>query len=259
MYFLLSPAKNLDEKTPLPHSLEQHFSSPELIEHSITLMKTLKKLDAIEIQELMGVSDKIAELNVMRNLAWCYPFADNKKPAIYLFNGDVYHGLDAYSLDEAAILYLNQHMGILSGLYGLLRPLDEMLPYRLEMGVKFKTPQADTLYEFWGDTITKLVNQRLADMGSQYLINLASNEYFSAIQKTKLDAPIITPKFLDFKNGQYKIISMYAKKARGMMAKFAALHRLSHPEELKAFDMEGYYFDEADSDDTTFVFKRGER
>lgn len=256
MYCLISPAKNLDEKTAIPFNVDNHLSEPILINHAIELMKTLKNKDVIDLQELMGVSAKIAELNVVRNQNWAYPFGNNKKPAIYLFDGDVYTGLDAYSLNHDEILYLNQHLGILSGLYGILKPLDNMLPYRLEMGTKLKTPHADDLYSYWGDEITDIINHNIKNSGSDVLINLASNEYFKAINNAKIKADIITPKFLDQKNGQYKIISFYAKKARGMMMNFCAKNQITNPDELKNFDMDGYYFDEKASSDDEWVFKR---
>lgn len=259
MYFLISPAKNLDEKTPPPFNLAHQSSEPTLINHAIELMHTLKQKDVIDLQELMGVSAKIAELNVVRNGHWTYPFGDNKKPAIYLFDGDVYTGLDAYHLNQDEILYLNHHLGILSGLYGLLRPLDNMLPYRLEMGTKLKTPHANDLYQYWGDAITDVINERIHQSGSDVLINLASNEYFNAVNTSNIHADIITPKFLDQKNGQYKIISFYAKKARGMMMNFSAKNRITEPDDLKNFDQDGYYFDEKASSRVEWVFKRDER
>lgn len=258
MYFLLSPAKNLDEKTALPFKLNEHLSEPVLIEQSIDLMKTLKQKDSIDIQELMSVSDKIAQLNVVRNQNWTYPFGDDKKPAVYLFDGDAYKGLDAYSLTIDEILYLNRHLGILSGLYGILKPLDNMLPYRLEMGTKLKTPHADDLYEYWGDMITDVINERIKNSGSDILINLASSEYYGAVKPQKIQADIITPKFLDQKNGQYKVISFYAKRARGMMTRFACVNHIQNPDDLKGFDMEGYYFDERASSHDEWVFRRDE-
>ncbi|MDO4895988.1 MAG: peroxide stress protein YaaA [Moraxella sp.] len=259
MYCLISPAKNLDEKTTPPFHLDSHLSNPILINHAIELMKTLKNKDVIDLQELMGISAKIAELNVIRNQNWVYPFGDNKKPAIYLFDGDVYTGLDAYSLNVDEILYLNRHLGILSGLYGILKPLDNMLAYRLEMGTKLKTSHADDLYGYWGDTITDIINDNIKNSGSDILINLASGEYFKAVNTAKIHADIITPKFLDQKNGQYKIISFYAKKARGMMMNYCAKNQIEDPNELKNFDMDGYYFDEKASSHDEWVFKRDER
>lgn len=259
MYFLLSPAKNLDEKTTPSFTFDEYASEPALINHAIKLMQTLKTKDVIDLQELMGVSAKIAELNVIRNQQWTYPFHDNKKLAVYLFDGDVYTGLDAYSLTADEVLYLNKHLGILSGLYGLLKPLDDMLPYRLEMGTKLNTPHAHDLYEFWGDDITNLINERIKESGSNVLINLASNEYYKAVKANKINANIITPKFLEAKNGQYKIVSFYAKKARGMMVNFACKNNITHPDDLKNFDMAGYYFDQKASSDDEWVFKRDQQ
>lgn len=259
MYFLISPAKNLDEKTPVPLPLTDHYSTPALIDDAQTLMQTLKQCDVIDIQELMGVSAKIAELNVMRNQQWAYPFDETAKPAVYLFDGDVYTGLDAYTLNKAEIDYLNTHLGILSGLYGLLKPLDLMLPYRLEMGTKFKTPQADNLYQYWGDTITTLINERITESGSDVLVNLASSEYYGAVNPAKINARIITPRFEDEKNGKFKVISFYAKKARGLMVNYAATHGITDPEALKDFDTDGYYFVPELSDDDHWLFRRHEQ
>lgn len=258
MYFLLSPAKNLNETSPLPLDLSTHYSTPALIDQAQTLMHTLKNKDVLDLQELMHISSKIAEINVARNQAWHYPFGDTARPAAYLFDGDVYTGLDAYHLDADAMRYLNAHLGILSGLYGLLKPLDLMLPYRLEMGTKFVTPHAPNLYEFWGDIITNLINERIGSSGSDILINLASSEYYGAVQPNKISARIITPKFYDQKNGQYKIVSFYAKKARGMMVNYAARHAISDPIALQDFDMDGYYFDARASGDDEWIFKRDE-
>ncbi len=258
MYFLISPAKNLDEKTSPSFNTDNLSSDPILISHAIELMKILKQKDVIDLQELMGISTKIAELNVVRNEHWTYPFDDNKKPVIYLFDGDVYTGLDAYRLTADEILYLNKHLGILSGLYGVLKPLDNIMPYRLEMGTKLKTPDGNDLYQYWGDAISEVVNERIHQSGSDVLINLASQEYFKAINTNRITANIITPKFLDQKNGQYKIVSFYAKKARGMMMNFSAKHRLTNPDDLKNFDQDGYYFDEKASSHDEWIFKRDE-
>lgn len=258
MYFLLSPAKNLNEKDPVPVSFSS-YSQPELIEQAIILMQALKRCDSIDLQELMHISDKIAQLNVARNQAWSYPFGDNAKPAAYLFDGDVYTGLDAYHLSKDEMLYLNEHLGILSGLYGLLKPLDLMLPYRLEMGTKFKTQHADNLYQFWANTITDLINARLRAGQYDTLVNLASSEYYGAVNPKLIDATIITPRFEDQKNGQYKVISFYAKKARGLMVNYAAKHGLTNPDDLKNFDSEGYYFYADGSDEQTWVFRRDEQ
>lgn len=255
MYLILSPAKNLNEKDPLPFDVG-NTSLPALLCHSQTLIKQLKTLDVIDIQELMGVSAKIAEQNVLRYHNWQVPFDNTAKPALYLFDGDAYKGLDAYSLTQTQVDYLNKHLGILSGLYGLLKPLDLILPYRLEMGTKLKTANADNLYQFWGNTITHYLNECLKDSGSDILVNLASSEYFSAVQPNAINARIITPRFEDYKNGQFKVISFYAKRARGLMARFAAKNQINEVMALKDFDSEGYYFDDKASDDKTWVFRR---
>lgn len=261
MYFVLSPAKNLNETDKLPLEFD-NFSQPVLSEQACELMSVLKPLTPIDLMNLMKISHDLAELNVNRNQSWAWdenkPFRleDGAKPAIYLFNGDVYTGLDAYHLDRQAIDYLNEHLGILSGLYGVLKPLDLMLPYRLEMGTKLANTKGKHLYHFWGDTITDVLNQRIQTTGSQALINLASDEYFKAVNPKKICVPIITPRFEDGKNGNYKVVSFYAKKARGLMMKFACENRLSQVDELKDFDLEGYYFVENLSDERNFVFRR---
>lgn len=256
MYLLLSPAKNLNEKKTPPvttHTL------PELLEQSAAIAHTLKSLDVIDIQELMSVSTKIAELNVARNYAWQLPFDDTAKPAIYLFDGDAYKGLNAYELTDTEIDYLNTHLGILSGLYGIVRPLDLILPYRLEMGTKLMVNGHSDLYAFWGNRITEVINQQLKHINANTLINLASNEYFGAVNTNKINASIITPRFEDCnKKGEYKVISFYAKRARGLMTRFCAVNRIQKAEDLKSFDMEGYYYCHAKSDERTWVFLRDE-
>ncbi len=259
MYFLLSPAKNLNEKDAVPLAISDKYSQPALIDDAMTLMHTLKDCDAIDIQELMHVSAKIAELNVARNQAWAYPFDDSAKPAMYLFDGDVYTGLDAYGFNKAEADYANTHLGILSGLYGLLKPLDLMLPYRLEMGTKFATPNAKDLYEFWDSRITDLINQRMSENGSDVLINLASNEYYSAVKPKQINARIITPRFEDEKNGKFKVISFYAKKARGLMVNYAVKNQLKDAEDLKDFNSDGYFFVPEESDDKAWLFRRHEQ
>lgn len=268
MYFLLSPAKNLDETTALPdfvqNELKQTLSQPALMPQACALMKALKPLEPMDLSALMGISDKLAQLNALRNQHWLWdedkPFAldseNPAKPAIYLFDGDVYTGLDAYSLKNPQISYLNQHLGILSGLYGLLKPLDMILPYRLEMGTKLKTAQNNNLYQFWGDSITDLINQTMAKNGQHTLINLASHEYSKAIQPHHIHANIITPRFEEGKNGIYKVVSFYAKKARGLMVRYACQNAITNVEALKNFDLDGYYFAEDLSTSTEFVFRR---
>lgn len=263
MYFLLSPAKSLNEKDAVPVNLGNYYSQPELIEHAQVLMKDLKAKEPIDLQELMSISDDLAQLNAKRNQDWAWstnsPFTgDNAKPAGYLFDGDVYSGLDMYQMDKDTAIYVNEHLGILSGLYGVLKPLDLIQPYRLEMGTKLKNERGDNLYEFWGEEVTDTINARMADSEDKVLINLASNEYFKVIKKKALNAEIITPRFEDEKNGQYKVISFYAKKARGLMVKYAADNKLTNVGQLKQFDLAGYYYVDELSDDKTWTFRRDE-
>lgn len=263
MYFLLSPAKSLNEKDAVPVNLGNYYSQPELIEHAQVLMRNLKAKEPIDLQELMSISDDLAQLNAKRNQDWAWsantPFTDdNAKPAGYLFDGDVYTGLDMYHMDKDTAIYVNEHLGILSGLYGVLKPLDLIQPYRLEMGTKLKNERGGNLYEFWGEEVTKTINARMADSEDKVLVNLASNEYFKVIKKKALNAEIITPRFEDEKNGQYKVISFYAKKARGLMVKYAADNKLTHAEQLKQFDLAGYYYVNELSDDKTWMFRRDE-
>ncbi|PYE38194.1 peroxide stress protein YaaA [Psychrobacter fozii] len=263
MYFLLSPAKSLNEADAIPLNLGNYYSQPELIEHSQVLMQVLKSKEPIDLQELMGISNDLAQLNATRNQQWHWskeqPFTDNTnaaKPAGYLFDGDVYTGLDMYHMDKDTTIYVNEHLGILSGLYGVLKPLDLIQPYRLEMGTKLKNERGNNLYEFWGEEVTEIINARMADSDDKTLVNLASNEYFKSVKKKALNADIITPRFEDEKNGQYKVISFYAKKARGLMVKYAADNKLTNAEQLKPFDLAGYYYCEAASDDKTWTFRR---
>ena len=263
MYFVLSPAKSLNEKDDIPVNLGNHYSQPELIEHSQELMKILKSKEPIDLQELMSISDDLAQLNAERNQQWSWsknkPFDDqNAKPAGYLFDGDVYTGLDMYNMDKETAIYVNEHLGILSGLYGVLKPLDLIQPYRLEMGTKLRNARGDNLYEFWGEEVSDVINAHMADSDDKVLINLASNEYFKSVKKKALNAEIITPRFEDEKNGNYKVISFYAKKARGLMVKYAADNKLTKAEQLKEFDLAGYYYVDELSDDKTWTFRRDE-
>ncbi|MDN3399494.1 peroxide stress protein YaaA [Psychrobacter sp. APC 3426] len=263
MYFLLSPAKSLNETDDIPVNLGNYYSQPELIEHSQELIRILKSKEPIDLQELMSISDDLAQLNAERNQQWSWsedkPFAlDNAKPAGYLFDGDVYTGLDMYNMDKETAIYVNKHLGILSGLYGVLKPLDLIQPYRLEMGTKLKNARGDNLYEFWGEEVTDVINARMADSEDKVLINLASNEYFKSVKKKALNAEIITPRFEDEKNGNYKVISFYAKKARGLMVKYAADNKLTKAEQLKNFDLARYYYVDELSDDKTWTFRRDE-
>ncbi|MDA3507583.1 peroxide stress protein YaaA [Acinetobacter junii] len=257
MLALISPAKTLDYTTALP--TDTH-TQPRLLEQSQQLIDVCRKLSATEIASLMTVSEKIANLNVERFRDWNAEFDfSNARQALFAFKGDVYTGLDAYHLKDQDIDFAQQHLRMLSGLYGLLRPLDLMMPYRLEMGTKLKNSRGNNLYEFWGSIITDQINQDLAEIDAKLLVNLASDEYYKSVNEKKIQAEIIKPVFLDQKNGKYKVISFYAKKARGLMARYLIENKLSQVEQLKAFDSEGYYFDAESSSDKELVFKRDEQ
>lgn len=255
MLTLVSPAKTLDYESPLATDT---YTQPRFTEQSQQLIETLRKLSVQDVAELMKLSDKLASLNVARYQSWQPEHTpDNARPAVLAFKGDVYTGLDAESFSEADFSFAQQHLRILSGLYGVLRPLDLLEPYRLEMGTRLKTASGDNLYQFWGDRITAALNEELK-AADDVVINLASNEYFKAVQPKALNARLITPVFKDFKNGQYKIISFYAKKARGLMSRYIIQNRLDTPEAIKAFDLEGYYFSPEQSKGDTWVFLRDE-
>lgn len=257
MLALISPAKTLDYETALPTDT---YTQPRLLEQSQQLIDVCRKLSATEIASLMTVSEKIANLNVERFRDWNAEFDfSNARQALFAFKGDVYTGLDAYHLKDHDIDFAQQHLRMLSGLYGLLRPLDLMMPYRLEMGTKLKNSRGNNLYEFWGSIITDQINQDLAEIDAKVLVNLASDEYYKSVNEKKIRAEIIKPVFLDQKNGKYKVISFYAKKARGLMARYLIENKLSQVEQLKAFDSEGYYFDAESSSDKELVFKRDEQ
>ncbi|WP_224798085.1 peroxide stress protein YaaA [Idiomarina abyssalis] len=257
MLAVVSPAKNLDYESNLP-SLD--VTQPRLLDNAEELVKVCRQLSPQQLGSLMKISDKLAGLNAARFEQWQRPFnEENARPAMFAFNGDVYTGLDAASLNSEAINTAQQQLRILSGLYGVLRPLDLMQPYRLEMGTKLDNPKGKNLYEYWGDIITELLNDDLARLGSSTLVNLASNEYFSAVKPKALNADIITPVFKDEKNGQYKVISFYAKKARGLMARFIVNQKPKSVSDLKEFDASGYRFNEAMSSDKQLVFCRAEQ
>lgn len=256
MLLVVSPAKNLDFESSLATNT---FSQPELLEHSELLIKYCVKLTPAALSSLMGISDKLAGLNAARFGEWQTPFTpDNARPAVLAFNGDVYSGLDAPSFTEKDFTFAQQHMRILSGLYGLLKPLDLMQAYRLEMGTKLSNDRGDNLYQFWGDVITHSLNKALKEQGDDVLINLASNEYFKSVKKKSLNATIITPAFKDWKNGQYKMISFFAKKARGLMARYIIENQLTDIEQLKSFDLGGYEYNEGMSQSNDWVFTRKE-
>ncbi|XXQ67480.1 peroxide stress protein YaaA [Neisseriaceae bacterium B1] len=257
MYFLLSPAKNLNETQDIHLKI---YSEPPLLEQAEILMQDVRPLSPQQIAELMHVSDKIALLNAERNAAWQTPFTpENAKPAVYMFNGDVYEGIDAYHRSADEISYIHNHVRILSGLYGILRPLDLIQPYRLEMGTVLKNGRGKNLYEFWGERVTDRLNFTLTCSEDGIMVNLASQEYFKVLQPKKLNARIITPVFQDEKNGVYKVISFYAKRARGLMVRYAAENAIENVEQLKDFDLEGYQFNAAASSENEWIFQRKEQ
>ncbi|HEX5793122.1 MAG TPA: peroxide stress protein YaaA [Rheinheimera sp.] len=254
MLLLVSPAKDLDFQ-PLEQPLA--VTQPAMLSYSQQLAELCKCLTPADLSSLMHISDKLAGLNAARFAQWQLPFTEkNAKPALFAFNGDVYQGLDAASLTDADIAFAQQHLRILSGLYGVLRPLDLMQAYRLEMGTKLANPNGKDLYAFWQDSITVELNQQLSQLQSDVVVNLASQEYFKAVKPKLLKAQLITPVFKDFKNGQYKIISFFAKKARGLMARYIIQQRLTSAEQLKGFDLAGYQFSAAQSSANELVFLR---
>jgi cytoplasmic iron level regulating protein YaaA (DUF328/UPF0246 family) len=252
MLLVISPAKTLDLDTPPTTKLH---STPAFLERSSELIDVLRKKSPAQISELMGISDKLAALNVARYGTWSTDVSDARQ-AVMSFDGDVYGGLDARSLTPKQLAYAQDHLRILSGLYGLLRPLDLMHPYRLEMGIKLASHAGRDLYAFWGDTLADALNQQAEKTGATAVVNLASEEYFKSVRPAALSVPVITPVFEDYKSGKYKIISFYAKRARGLMARYAAVKGITDPVKLKRFNVDGYAFDKADSTDTTYVFRR---
>lgn len=254
MLMVISPAKTLDYETPPTTPL---FTQPQHLDHAQELIAQLRQMSPQQIGELMHLSDKLAALNVARYGSWERPFnPSNAKQALLAFKGDVYTGLAAEDFSEADFDFAQRHLRMLSGLYGVLRPLDLMQPYRLEMGTKLANARGKNLYEFWGDDISGWLNQALAEQGDEVLLNLASNEYFGAVKRKALNARVIDTEFKDLKNGQYKIISFYAKKARGMMSRFVIEERINDPAQLKQFDVQGYRFNAEQSKPDNLVFLR---
>ena len=254
MLIVISPAKTLDYET-VPKT--KVFTTPDYLGQSQQLINRLRNFSSLDISDLMKVSAKIADLNFDRYESWKKPFTQkNAKQAILAFKGDVYTGLDAESFKADDFKFAQNHLRVLSGLYGLLRPLDLMQPYRLEMGTKLKTDIGKNLYEFWGSDITQGLNKQLKKIKSDYLINLASNEYFKSVKAKELNAEIITPAFKEFKNGEYKMIGIYAKKARGMLSRYIIQNKLSNPEDIKSFNEDGYRFNKTLSKGNNFVFTR---
>lgn len=253
MLFLISPAKSLDYS---PAKLKKN-SLPRLMTQTEELVANLRQKSAGELKELMSISDKLAELNAERYRVFSSAFdKKNSKQAILAFKGDVYQGMEAEDFTAADFNYAQKYLRILSGLYGVLKPLDRIQPYRLEMGTKLTTEKGHNLYHYWDDTITNLINEDLEESGKNVIVNLASNEYFKSIQKKKLNGRLLTINFKDEKNGQYKVISFFAKKARGMMCRFAIKNKITNPEHLKGFDLGGYVFNEDLSQEDDWVFTR---
>lgn len=257
MLMVISPAKTLDFETP---PTTKRYTQPQFLDHSQELISQLRDLTPAQIGELMHLSDKLSGLNAARFGSWNPAFTpENAKQALLAFKGDVYTGLDADTLSAADLTYAQKHLRMLSGLYGLLRPLDLMQPYRLEMGTKLANARGKDLYAFWGDRISEWLNEALKEQGDDVLLNLASNEYFSAVKRPALNARVIETEFRDQKNGQYKIISFYAKKARGMMARFVISERISKPKDLMQFDDHGYRYSKEQSSPDKLIFLRDEQ
>ncbi len=252
MLIVLSPAKSLDLDTPATTALH---SQPDFLDHSAQLITQLRCFSPAQLSGLMALSDNLSALNVARYASWS-PHARDGRQAVMTFDGDVYAGLDARSLKPAQLDYTQARVRILSGLYGLLRPLDMIQPHRLEMGTRLANARGKDLYAFWGDTITEALNRAAEEQGAKVLINLASTEYFKSVKPRQLNVPVIAPVFQDWKNGQYKIISFYAKRARGLLARYAAVKKIRDPEKLKGFDLDGYRFVPGDSDQRTWLFRR---
>lgn len=254
MLLVISPAKTLDYETPNRVEL---YSMPAYLNDSRQLVERARLYSDLDLMEIMAVSAKIAALNVERFQRWRTPFTlRNSRQALFAFRGDVYGGLSAESLSDVDIEFAQAHVRILSGLYGLLRPLDLMQPYRLEMGRRIDSDRGKNLYEFWGAIITEGLNQQLQALGSDTLINLASNEYFKAVKPKLLQAQIITPEFKDYKDGSYRIMGVYAKRARGLMSRYIIQQRITEPEGIKGFAKEGYSFDAELTTGNQWVFSR---
>ena len=257
MLFLLSPAKSLDYDTPVPKAVAKLATDPLFIDRSTELIALMRKRSAKNVAALMDLSEALAELNVARYAAWSPRFtAANSKPAVLAFDGDVYGGLQAKELTLADLRWAQKHVAILSGLHGLLRPLDRLQPYRLEMGTRLPNPHGADLYAYWGDTIAEQLNERLAEAKAPVVVNLASQEYFHAVRTKVLAARVVECVFEDWKNGEYKIISFFAKRARGLMARHAIQRRVASVAGLKSFDAEGYGFAAAESSRERLVFRR---
>ncbi|WP_300317910.1 peroxide stress protein YaaA [Accumulibacter sp.] len=254
MIILLSPAKSFDFQTP--PTLDEHSQAP-LLEQSQVLVERLRALSPSEVASLMKISDKLAALNVTRYAAWAQPFTpENARQSVLAFAGDVYAGLDAATLSSADLQFAQQHLRILSGLYGVLRPLDLMQAYRLEMATRLSNPCGKDLYAFWGERITDALNAAAVEAAAPVLLNLASEEYFKAVRPKKLSVPVIQPVFQDWGSGKFRVVSFFAKRARGLMARFAIINRLTEPAGLKDFAIAGYSYADDASTDSVWIFRR---
>ncbi len=255
MLAILSPAKTLDFDSPL--TTDQH-SAPEFTKESTALIKTLRQLEPSDIGSLMGISDKLAVLNHNRYAHWSAKFDDasGARASLLAFKGDVYLGLDAQTLSKRDFTWAQKRLRVLSGLYGLLRPLDRIHPYRLEMGTALRNTVGKDLYEFWGGKVTQALNEALAGQRSKVLINLASNEYYKVVQTQNIDGRIVTINFKEWRRDAYRFVSFSAKKARGLMARYMIDHRAERADDLKAFDVEGYAFNEELSSRDEWIFTR---
>ncbi len=254
MIHILSPAKTLDYKNSIQTRV---FTQPDLLNESKLLMNELQKLNPKDLEKLMSINTELALLTFERNLSWHFPFnTDNAKQAIAVFKGQVFIGLEAKTLSEKDLLFAQNHLRILSGLYGVLRPLDLIQPYRLEMGTELTNIKGKNLYQFWGIRLTEIINAEIAKQKNKVLINLASNEYFKAINPKQIKGKIITPVFKESKGNEYKQVTIYAKTARGYMSRFIIQNRIENPEDIKAFDTEGYLFNPDLSNQSNWVFTR---
>ena len=257
MLFLLSPAKSLDYETPIPEDLQALATEPQFIRQSSELIKLLRGKSAAQIGELMSLSPALSELNVARYKGWRTKFTRaNSKPAMLAFNGDVYDGLNAKTLSLDDAQWAQQHVCILSGLYGVLRPLDLLQPYRLEMGTRLENPHGAHLYSYWGDKLAQYLNKQAAADPVSVIVNLASQEYFKAADRKALKPRVIECQFEDWKNGQYKIISFFAKRARGLMARHCVTQRITQPADLPGFNVEGYAYAVEASTPDRLMFRR---
>ena len=257
MLFLLSPAKSLDTESPVPTPVAPWATEPLFVAQAERLVRVLRRQSVKQVAELMDLSPALAELNTERYARWSAQATEaNSKPAVLMFNGDVYDGLQAPSLSPDDLQWAQQHLVILSGLYGALRPLDRLQPYRLEMGTALPTPRGRNLYAYWGDTVAQYLNERAQAQATPVIVNLASQEYFKVADRPVLRPRVIECVFEDFKNDRYKVISFFAKKARGLMARFAITQRLTLPEQLLGFQAEGYAHAPEASGPDRWVFRR---